>query len=178
MKTLSRNLPALPKVIAPWWAWFILLAALGWFGYFLYKAPYIGGSLVLIGMFLHFKDQKKMKRLVAARPDDTICTFAKDLNPRDVDPWIIRATYDEFTSLLKLREIKFPIRASDRFKEDLNLDFDDLEEAIVVIAKRTCRSITETKSNPYYDHIKTVRDFVMFINHQPKYAEPSDAANA
>jgi acyl carrier protein len=178
MKILSRHLPALPKENRPWWTWLLVTGFLTWLGYTAYKLPYLFAILVLIGLFVRFRHQKKMKKLFASRPDDSICTFADDLNPRIADPWIIRATYEEFGSHLKLDDRMFPIRASDRLEEDLDMDSEDLVDSLIVVAKRTDRSITDTMSNPYYDRVKTVHDFVMFLNHQPKNAEPGAAPNS
>jgi len=38
---------------------------------------------------------------------------------------------------------------------------------LVEILQRAGRSIDNTKNNPYFDKVRTVRDLVYFVNEQP-----------
>ena len=61
----------------------------------------------------------------------------------------------------------FPLRASDRLKEDLFLDDDDLDMSIAVeVEQRTGTSLTNTSANPHAGKVRTARDLVMFFQAQ------------
>jgi len=58
----------------------------------------------------------------------------------------------------------FPVRATDRLIEDLMLDPDDIDmEVVFDVARRTGRSIRNTKENPFYGGVKTAQDLVAFF---------------
>jgi hypothetical protein len=95
--------------------------------------------------------------------------FARDFDTRAVDTWIVRAVYEQVQGQLKHVHPAFPVRASDRLKEDLHLDDDDLDMDLAVqVEQRTGRSLDETKANPLFGKVKTVRDLVLFFHAQPK----------
>jgi hypothetical protein len=96
------------------------------------------------------------------RTNATICHFARAFERRTVDTWILRATYEILSAAGK------PIRADDRLC-DL-LDADDLDFEVLDVADRCGRSLEQPDANPFYGSITTVRDLVLFLNHQPMLA--------
>jgi hypothetical protein len=81
---------------------------------------------------------------------------------------VIRAVYEQLQAYLGSNP-QVPIRATDRLREDIPIDVEDLEMDLVPeIAQQTSRGLNETKSNPYYGKVKTVGDLVLFFNVQPK----------
>jgi hypothetical protein len=100
------------------------------------------------------------RKVAHARVTESIGTFARSFDRRTMDPWIIRAVYEAFSTA-------FPIRASDRFDRDLRLDDEDWEAAAIAIAQRAGRSMESSKRNPMYGKVRTVRDLVEFLHHQP-----------
>jgi hypothetical protein len=111
---------------------------------------------------------QQMRRLAATRAGEGVCEFARAFNTRKIDTWIIRAVYEEVQACLAS---EFPLRASDRLREDLHIDPDDLDMEIAMrVSERTGRSLREPKRNPYY-RVGTVGDLVNFFNSQP-YSVP------
>ena len=107
------------------------------------------------------------RRLAASRPDQSICSFARDFDRRSVDPWVIRAVWEQLQDYLVTKRGPFPVRAVDRFGKDYGMDADDINDVWDVVARRTGRSQDTTDRNPYYDRVHTVGDLVHFANHQP-----------
>ncbi len=149
---LSVSLVAGLAVIGVWKPWALLLIlALG-------LAAWIGIRL----------ETQRLLRLVLARPRDSICTFARAFDCRQVDTWIIRAVYEELQTVLPHGVRPFPIRAEDHLEYDLGIDHDTLEEVAEDVASRAGRSIKNGERNPYYDRIRRVMDLVYFLHHQPR----------
>ena len=113
------------------------------------------------------KMDARLDALAGARPDDTICTFARDFDRQSVDPWVVRATWEELQKCLGPERAPFPIRASDRIERDYGVPPDDLRDVWEVIARRAGRSLEDTERNPYYARVETVGDLVHFANSQP-----------
>jgi hypothetical protein len=110
--------------------------------------------------------------LASQREGQTICEFARDFDTQAIDTWIIRAVYEQLQAQLKYIHSAFPIRADDRIKEDLLLDDDDLDMDLASeVETRTARPLDKTDNNPYSGKVKTVRDVVLFFQHQPKAAD-------
>ena len=115
------------------------------------------------------REAQKLLALASEREGQSICEFTRDFDARAVDTWIIRAVYEQLQGQLKQVHPKFPVRADDRLKEDLLLDDDDLDMDLArAVAARAGRSIDDTGGNPYFDKVRTVRDFVFFFQNQPK----------
>jgi hypothetical protein len=140
--TLALGLVALLLLglVAVWWPLAILVAA-AVFG------------ISLIGWL-------RDRRVAEARKGESICQFARGFDRRTIDTWIIRAVYEEFSGA-------FPLRPSDRLREDLHIDDDDLDFGAISIALRTGRSLDGYERNPMYGNIKTLRDMAMFFHYQP-----------
>jgi hypothetical protein len=105
------------------------------------------------------------RRIAEDREGESICEFARGFDCRTIDTWIIRAVYEEFAGT-------FPLRPSDRFVEDLRTDSDDLDFGAIHIARRTGRSLDGYERNPMFGKIDTLRDLVMFFQHQPLLGAP------
>lgn len=131
--------------------------------------------LLLCGVFIASgreikRNAEQLRCLAAEREGQSICEFAREFDAREVDTWIIRAVYEQLQLQLTHTHPAFPIRASDRLKEDLLLDDDDLDMDIAVeVEQRTGRILDGSNANPYFGKVKTVRDLVMYFQAQPKF---------
>lgn len=120
-------------------------------------------AFALVAIYLWAKQPKVQSDQVAAeRTQVSICTFARSFNLRAVDPWIVRAVYEELTYLCR-----FPVKPDDHLVRDLCIDEEDFEYAVVDIADRARRSLQPITSNPPPDINAPIRDLVAFLNHQP-----------
>ncbi|XLZ71791.1 hypothetical protein ABT364_07425 [Massilia sp. SR12] len=112
------------------------------------------------------RSRQQQAAVIASRGDERLCEFARSFNSRDVDTWIIRAVFEELQKELGGARV-FPLRASDRFIEDLCIDLEDLDMVLVpAIAARTSRSLDDCRSNPYWGEVKTVAELVYAFNAQ------------
>lgn len=98
------------------------------------------------------------------RADATICHFARAFERRTVDTWILRATYEHLS-----QSHGKPIRADDRL-DLLDIDPEEIDFEIAGIADHCGRSLDHPDANPFFESITTVRDLVLFLNHQPMLA--------
>ena len=112
---------------------------------------------------------RRLLGLAAERPDDSICTFARAFDRRTMDAWIVRATWDEIRSYLPEFEGRpFPLRATDRLWDDLHLEADDMEYAIVTnIVQRSGRRFRTETTDDDTQPITTVGDLVRWIHTLP-----------
>lgn len=144
-------LAAGPAALIVWEPWVLLLILA------FCMAAWIGDRL----------NAKRLRGLALYRPYDSICTFARAFDCRQVDTWIIRAVYEELQAVLASDKRPFPIRAEDHLENDLDIDYDTLEEVMEDVAVRADRSFKNGERNPYYDKVHRVRDMVYFLHHQP-----------
>ena len=116
----------------------------------------------------------KFRRLRASRQVDDIGTFARSVPIRELDTWVIRATYEEVAVYLGTEKEPFPVRPSDRLKEDLEIDGEDLWDIVFAIVKRCGRTLDDFEKNPLYTKMKTVEDLIRVVMWQKKTeaAEP------
>ena len=146
-----------------------LVAALCWL--FASRSTFIivggFGALILFGWVSVIFDTRRLRRLAASRPDDSICTFARAFDCRSTDTAIVRAVYEELQHYFATVAPAFPFRATDHFDTDLKLDSDDLNDIALLIAHRTCRPLNGTESNPLFGRVQTINDLVQFFTHQP-----------
>lgn len=157
MHRFSRHLPPVrPAPPLDWQGWLGLafLAPL-----FLILAPVVG-VVTALGTP---RERKRLARLKSIR-EDTICAFRRAFDCRKVDPWIIRATYEEVRRWIP----GFPLEAKDDIENDLKLAGADIDDLLLNIAERSGYDLAATNQNPWYDRVKTVGDLVLFINHQPQ----------
>ncbi len=132
-------------------------------------------SLIIICMVIAtMRDNKRLRVIAAHRLGDSICTFARAFDKRTVDPWTMRAAYDQIQEYFGHIGRPFPIRASDRFKEDLKMGEDDLFDLLVAIAERSRHDITFLDTKPPID---TIGDLVTTISNLPKRAEQSASSS-
>jgi hypothetical protein len=106
-------------------------------------------------------DRQRCRNIAKARAGESICQFARSFDRKTVDPWVIRAVYEELSN-------EFPIRRSDSFYPDLRIDADDQDDYFEVIALRLGRSLENSKDNPWFGKVETVGDFVFALQCQPK----------
>ena len=113
------------------------------------------------------KIDKFYENLYAQREGLSICDFSKEFDCKEIDAWIIRAVYEQIQENIPF-EKEIPIKGGDNLKEDLGFDDDDLDlDLAEQIFQRTGRTMKGCESNPYYGKVNTVRDLVLFFNHQP-----------
>lgn len=99
-----------------------------------------------------------------------MCQFARSINCRRVDTWVVRAVYEELQRSLP-GTVPVPLRVTDQLQRDLQLDADDLDDLIVDTAQRTSRSLAHTSANPLFGKVATVGDLVKFLNGQPRLVQ-------
>ena len=178
MRSPSRLLPKYSperNTIVGWIVVTVLLSSTAYLCYvFLTKAPWVTLILVTLGIAFHFystrKRRNQLRTLANNRTGETICEFTRSFDTRVVDTWVIRAVYEELQHELTDAVPLFPIRATDRLRQDLHLDeSDDLDFSVAPrITQRTGRSIQDCTNNPYFEKIKTAGDLVLFFNSQPR----------
>jgi hypothetical protein len=173
MRTPSRFMPKFVRKPTPWWSWVAIGGLSAGYGYLVWSYPLpvlaFTLALALAGGVDNYRYKRRLRSLAHARTGESICTFARELDLGDVDTWVVRAVYEQLQNALAFAVPGFPIRWSDRLREDLGVDGEDLDlELAIEIAQRTGRSLKSTKDNPYYDKVRTVGDLVMFFNLQPQ----------
>lgn len=118
--------------------------------------------LVLVGTLIGWWRDRRITR---ARAGESICSFAHAFDCRSIDTWIIRAVYEEFSG-------QYPVRACDDLEHDLCIAGDDLDDIGVRLAQRTGRSLERSEDNPMFGKVRTLRDLVTFLDHQPRVITP------
>ena len=111
--------------------------------------------------------RRRFKRMRADRSGESICTFARAFDRRTVDPWIVRAVWDDLQTYASTGGRDFPIRASDVIDLDLYVDVGDIDDIADRAAQRAGRSMVDAASNPLYGSVRTAGDLVRFLNAQP-----------
>ena len=177
MRIASRHMPKFaPKPMSPA-AWVLIASLFAALTYVAVSAPkaIAAGFAVLLLLYLWARNadkqvQASLRKLAAGREGQTLCEFALDFGAREVDTWIIRAVYEQLQRQLTHMHQALPVRASDRLKEDLHLDDDDIDiDLVQEVEERISRSLDHTRTNPYFGHVVTVRDLVLFFQAQPKH---------
>ena len=170
-----RTLPPGPpqRTISSWWL-VAVPALLGGFFHLLGLSFFtvIFGAFALVfavGSIAGLFEQRRQRRLAAARAGESICTFARAFDYRRTDTRVIRAVYEELQPVFS-----FPLRASDRIEEDLRFDPESMDlDVAPALAERTGRPLINTEHNPYYFRVHTVADLVHFFCAQPPSATPT-----
>jgi len=165
-RTIATNLLLCALVIAlAWWC---------------YAKPAVLVFLAVLAVvaFVEMRfTRNHYRRLTNSRPDDNLCTFARSFDRGSVDTWLIRAVYDALQKQLQDKDgVPFPIRSTDRLREDLKIDDEDLDEIALSIAPRAGYDLSDTNSNPLCGKVTTVNDMVIFFTHQPKKREDAEHA--
>ncbi len=107
---------------------------------------------------------RRLRRLELERSGESICEFVRALPRRSIDPWAVRAVYEEFQHALGSDSL--PLRATDRLKE-FGLDGVEFDDILELAAKRCCRDLTDTEGNPFYSKVDTLGDLVLWLSAQP-----------
>lgn len=123
---------------------------------------------ILFTTALNYQSIRRLRQLAESRSNESICTFARAFNYRQIDTWIIRAVYEQLQPLASTSNAPFPLRPEDRLSEDFGIVDEDLDDLADEIAQRTGRRWENCEQNPYYGNVRTVGDLVMFFAHQPK----------
>lgn len=156
-------------------AWAFLVAFVGWVLYLLWLHPIATAACVAAFTSLSWLHSRSIRThlhaVAASRAGESICTFAREVDCRNTDTWIVRAVYEEIQERLGSEYSNFPLRCTDRINEDLRIDPDALDEELAVdIAERTGRDLRNTEANPLFGKAETVLDLVRFFQAQPKRA--------
>lgn len=114
------------------------------------------------------RHRRRLARLAESRPDESICTFVRALPIRELDTWVVRATFESLRQHLRGMHDAFPLRPSDLLVHDLRMDPEDLEDLVIEIAGRAGRNLKGAKANPYFDRVVTVEDLINFLCAQPR----------
>lgn len=158
------------------WLGYSLVAGLvGGFLWALWAHPVVVGALVALAMggeaVSRAREKKHFARLLHTRSEESICDFARSIDCRQVDPWIVRAVYEELQASLVHHRSRFPLRLADRLGTDLQIDGDELDLSLVpCISQRTGRDLSSTQANPFFGKVTSVGDLVSFFNAQPRFA--------
>lgn len=128
--------------------------------------PLFLSCFILITSFSAFlmtvlKSHKHTKKLTKEREEETICSFARQLNCRETDTWIVRAVYEEM-----LNYLGYPPHLDDE------IDIEDMEDIARIIAKRIGRSLKDTEKNPHQEKLNTVGQMILFFTAQPLDERP------
>ena len=174
MRTLSRNMPVPPvprTVIGTY-------AALGCVGagavavllslFIFPEAWMVFGGLVLVGTVVHLRQKHHLRRLAAGRPGEDLCTFVRGFDRRSVDPWVLRAVYEELQPYCSFKGGCVPLRPDDALEELLGIDGEGLDDLALDMARRAWRSMDHPERNPFHARVRTVRDLVHFLDSQPR----------
>jgi hypothetical protein len=171
MPKFSRHLPSEVPARVPIAGRLILLALAAGFIALLYFS--LAVRLIIVGLTLATVvwvpfDRRRLRRMASTRGGEDLCTFARSFPRGSVDPWVIRAVYQEFSPYYATGDIQVPIRAADRLAEDVRIDPEDVEEIAKSVAYRAGYSLADPRRNPFHGNLKTVGDFVRFLAHQPR----------
>lgn len=93
---------------------------------------------------------------------------------REVDPWVVRAAFEELQPYFPKQARPFPLRPEDRLVADLRIDpddIDDIDDIAQSIATRAGYSLDQNEQNPLYGHVESVGELIQFFTHQPKTRE-------
>jgi hypothetical protein len=177
MRRASRFMPPVSRQSPPWtWGGRTLVAAaacaLLW-ALWAHPLAVCAFAIVLWGLVAisGWLDEKHFARLAQERAGESIGQFARSIDCRGVDTWVVRAVYEELQAGLPTRGTPLPLRVADRLQKDLRLDADDLDLSLLPdIARRAGRDLASTQGNPFYGKVTTVGDLVHFLNAQPRLA--------
>lgn len=172
MRTPSRLMPLPPKAKPSLLIWVVYITIISlstilmpW--YFI-AHPLIMTLIAGILIGTNHYGKRRIKILAKSRPTDSICSFARSFDARNIDTRIIRAVYEEVGTFLTSRKELFPLRPADNFWKDLRIDPESLEDIGRDVSYRTGRSFDNTAQNPYFNKVETAADLVNFFMAQPQ----------
>jgi hypothetical protein len=127
----------------------------------------VGVALLVFWWWASTRSWKREKELVDSRPSDSVETFVASFRP-ELQP-IARAMYSEFQPYAFGG--KMPLRKSDPAAKTLNIDKEDLDDALQRVAKQFgCRKPTKEDDSKFRGR-ETFEDFVEFV-HYLRTTEP------
>jgi hypothetical protein len=169
MKRISRWLPAAPKKpLTKKEKILFLILGIGLM-FLIYKQPSILvflGLITIASILVMAVQNRKLRKLAEARYGESICSFARSYDRHNIDPYIIRAVYEELIAWSSYRNGYVPIRSTDTF-EFYGIEGEDLDDLAIDIAFRSNRSMENLEANPLFGKVKTVDDLIQFISNQP-----------
>ena len=168
MRKFSRSMPKAPpkRVISTGACLLTLLVIVLLALTFSMTAFLVVVGIIIFIAIVNALGLRRLRRLAASRAGESICTFARSFDRRSVDPWVIRAVYEEFRAFF---DGVLPIRATDRIADDLYMDWEDFNDLAEDAAFRAGRSLKHLEQNPLAaEQIGSVGDLVLFLSHQPK----------
>jgi len=178
MRVSSRYMPSYEEAIgkkSQWMAYSFLAMFVVSIGYGIWNDPSLGLFLLSIIFLVYimgylFGDdiEKQLEEKAKERKNEDIGTFARSIDYRNIDTWIIRAVYEEIQSEIMWENQNFPIRATDNLKKDLLLEDDAFDSIINCVIARVGISDKDWEKNPYYGKLETVEDMILFFNAQSK----------
>lgn len=115
-----------------------------------------------------YSERRRLAILAADRKGESICSFARSFVYRRFDTWIIRAVHEAFVPYCRFGSELLPLRSTDTFTTDLNIDSEDLEDLVCEVAVRVGRSLENYEANPFYGRLNSVFELVMFLANQPR----------
>lgn len=99
-KTASRFMP--PVAVRPPLRWparcFLAVMAVAFMAVFWKHPVAVGGSLLALGSLvavLSRREALRLARMAQGRAGESICQFARSIDCRRVDTWVVRAVYEE-----------------------------------------------------------------------------------
>jgi hypothetical protein len=113
------------------------------------------------------RSRRREKNLADSRPSDTVESFVRSFRP-EVQP-IASAMYVEFQKYSLSGKV--PFRKSDPVAKTLSMEKEDLDDALLQVAKQFgCRKPTKEDDSKFRGR-ETFEDFVEFIHHLKKATE-------
>ena len=169
----SRNLPPAPSHSMTPAGWLFLACLVVGFGAALISIwPFPVLGLLAIATFAGWVDSRseasRLRALALSRPGDPLCAFARSMDLRAVDPWVVRAAFEELQPYFPKQARPFPLRPEDRLVADLRIDPDDIDDIAQSIATRAGYSLDQSEQNPLYGRVESVENLIQFFSHQPK----------
>lgn len=123
----------------------------------------LGGLVAALGR----REALRLARMAQSRTGESICHFARSIDCRRVDTWVVRAVYEALQRHLP-GAVAVPLRVTDHLQRDLGLAADDLDFLIVDLAQRAQHCLAHTSGNPLFGKVTTVGDLVEFLQAQPR----------
>lgn len=134
--------------------------ALGWWNFAKLAAVAFAVVWVLTG-YSGRRVRRRYRQRAAERSGHSICTFGRSFDLRTIDPWIVRAVYEEFTDQARAFQFAPTVLPTDRLEEIIP-DDEDLTDAVVDIAQRCRRELPVRFAD--IGPASSVRDLIHWLN--------------
>lgn len=171
-RPFSRRLPPPPTYPVRPVGWFFLAWLIAGLVALIYFRPLPVGIFLAVltfgGWILSRIDTRRKLALASARLGEPLCVFARSMDLRSVDPWVVRAAFEELQPYFPEQARPFPVLPTDRLVDDLHIDRDEIDGIARDIAARAGYSLDHTEQNPLYGHVDTVGDLIQLFTHQTK----------